>query len=531
MKKRYGFMVVLLALIFSLETGVSAKEGTTTSNYGTESKLNSNSKQSSISKNSSITNADDDVEYSLNQELSNKGDYLKYLSQLAYSQEKYELNTVILQTYYDLLSTNYNLHEANATSEQLESLLNEYIKNIEYFKSQVGKLTEAGKLSSSKTSNSNSFSLQSSFPTGKSIQLSTTHIIEYATDTLWYFTPPKNGVYQLTVSQIDLELEDMDYVVLIFADNVPNYQHTITGDITNNWSKLTKTITVNLSGGRTYPISVFSSLGNANFVITSLPIVDLNSPLDLSIPENQYAILRFSPIQTGEYKFFTSPYGGFESCSSNGALIEMFEEDSLENLISTGEETYDECIYSELSVYLEQGNTYFIKLAPDHVLNHDLQTRFQVVSNVDSSLLMKVPTDINKTNTTKWGLEFLTPATQNYLVTTDFYQGIPVAGELPPYTVVEVYNERMNQLLAWGTGATNVSLQGGLIYYVRINGYTTNMKVRVGIDSSTTQIPSKSIYKYDSKGRLLSIQLSNGQVIEFYYDLNGNLLSKKVFNP
>ncbi|WP_240421799.1 fibronectin type III domain-containing protein [Paenibacillus periandrae] len=406
------------------------------------------------------------------------GNRLLYLSEKAYKQNNMELFKTLTTSYYDLLQKNVSLHKANSSNGVSNTTIkesvygvvhtssekNEYDQLIQEYETVIGQYDHKPQRRMSITAQSITY---------PAIGLDTPFLQDNNVGTNFEFTPPSTGVYQFILEPIDKE-SSMD----ITCDMV-----TPQGDwVYHDYSYIhNKTIvTVSLEGGITYPIEIMTNMSDPRSLVTvsKKPIIDLNLPIDVSLPEGQFTVFKFTPTQSFDYTFKTIGYGGFSPYGSD-SLIGLYTDANLSNLITASE--------MELSYFLNTGVTYYIKLAP---LNMDeiVHTRIQIVSNSNNVLLVDAPTDVDKQGTDTWILNFIPPTTGNYNIATDYFGGIET-DRTPPYTVVSVYDETLFQLFGWGYGSVNdLHLDGGRSYYVKIKVYTPQVKVRVAVTLKDTAV-------------------------------------------
>ncbi|WP_432776279.1 hypothetical protein AAFJ72_04945 [Brevibacillus gelatini] len=124
-------------------------------------------------------------------------------------------------------------------------------------------------------------------------------------------------------------------------------------------------ITFQVEPHKTYYFSVFSM--DRHYSETSeytlalsevTTVLGLNQPVDISLPAGEIPTYRFTAPITGNYRIYTSPYGGF------GPLFDTFlilsRDEQLKQIVDFNDEATPGSLFSEINVPLEAGVTYFV---------------------------------------------------------------------------------------------------------------------------------------------------------------------------
>ncbi|KZE40397.1 hypothetical protein AV540_25780 [Brevibacillus parabrevis] len=124
-------------------------------------------------------------------------------------------------------------------------------------------------------------------------------------------------------------------------------------------------ITFQIEPNKTYYFSVFSM--DRHFSETSeytlllsdvKAVLALNQPVDISLPAGEVPAYRFTAPVTGNYRLYTSPYGGFGPLFDTVLLVSRDEK--LQQVVRINDEATPGALFSEIHTQLEAGVTYFV---------------------------------------------------------------------------------------------------------------------------------------------------------------------------
>ncbi|EST55722.1 hypothetical protein T458_07735 [Brevibacillus panacihumi W25] len=118
-----------------------------------------------------------------------------------------------------------------------------------------------------------------------------------------------------------------------------------------------------------------------------VPILDVASPIDISLPAGEIPAYRFTAPVSGNYRFFTSPYGGFGA--PNDTMIVLYADEQMQELIDANDDAEEGSLFSEVNVVLTKGVTYFVYVSP-YKQDHDLHARLTAVLDAKANLTSPV---------------------------------------------------------------------------------------------------------------------------------------------
>ena len=176
------------------------------------------------------------------------------------------------------------------------------------------------------------------------------------------FTPTSGGIYDMFTGPYGGTGWANDTYLELYSDAGLTNRLAYDDDSAGN---LFSKIQTRLSPGLTYYIKLTSYNTNdfifSNFTITNgiqNVTVNLNQSVDLQVAQNEYAICKFTPSVTGEYKLYTSPNAS--TTSSNDTYLELYTNQALTNMIAYDDDSGDGW-YSIIQYKLNAGTTYYIK--------------------------------------------------------------------------------------------------------------------------------------------------------------------------
>lgn len=126
-----------------------------------------------------------------------------------------------------------------------------------------------------------------------------------------------------------------------------------------------ETVSFQVKPNTTYYISVYSlkqhfsttesyalRLGQVETSLTA------GASIDISLPVGEVPAYRFTAPETGTYRFYTGPYGGFGAL--NDTILYLFADEEMTSLLGYNDEATDGSLFSEIKLPLTQGVTYFV---------------------------------------------------------------------------------------------------------------------------------------------------------------------------
>lgn len=243
---------------------------------------------------------------------------------------------------------------------------------------------------------------------------------------VYKFTPSATGVYNIFTGPYAGTGTSNDTYLELYSDSGLN--NIITSNDDSGGTTFSK-ISMTLTAGTTYYIKLrhYSSSGAlyTRFIINmEIPTINLNSPVDVSLPAGAYNVYKFTPQSTGEYKIFTGPYGG--TGSSNDTYLELYSDQTLTNKITYNDDGAGNS-FSLITKALTGGTTYYIKLR-HYSSSTGVHARLMIVKETDkhgNSFSSAAP--INIESNVDAGIDnagdvdyfsFTAPRTGSYIITT-----------------------------------------------------------------------------------------------------------------
>ncbi|MDR5000188.1 RHS repeat protein [Brevibacillus parabrevis] len=124
-------------------------------------------------------------------------------------------------------------------------------------------------------------------------------------------------------------------------------------------------ITFQIEPNKTYYFSVFSmdrhfsETAEYTLLLSDVKaVLALNQPVDISLPAGEVPAYRFTAPVTGNYRLYTSPYGGFGPLFDTVLLVSRDEK--LQQVVRINDEATPGALFSEINTPLEAGVTYFV---------------------------------------------------------------------------------------------------------------------------------------------------------------------------
>lgn len=251
-------------------------------------------------------------------------------------------------------------------------------------------------------------------------------------------------------------------------------------------SGITENVNASLSSYSYYYVKVFGYGGayhdSAAYYLTigslaapapSYETIYLNSSIDVSLPNPQYKVYRFTPSTSGTYKIFTGPYGGYGS--NNDTILEMYYDAGLTSTVPGG--TNDDSNgtnFSTVELSLSGGTSYYIKLKPFGSWSLNARITINKVTTIQT-LYTNSSVDVS-VGSGEYQLYRFTPSSSGYYkFVTGPYGGSGSSSD----TYLHLYTDQnmTNQLAYDDDSAGNTfslmryQMNVGQTYYVKFRGY------------------------------------------------------------
>ncbi|MGG1662337.1 hypothetical protein [Brevibacillus sp. NRS-1366] len=126
-----------------------------------------------------------------------------------------------------------------------------------------------------------------------------------------------------------------------------------------------ETVSFQVKPNTTYYITVYSMKQHFSTTETYAlrfgkvaTVLTVAAPIDISLPAGEVPAYRFTAPETGTYRFYTGPYGGFGAL--NDTILYLFENEEMTKLLGYNDEATDGSLFSEIKIPMTQGVTYFV---------------------------------------------------------------------------------------------------------------------------------------------------------------------------
>ncbi|OPH47272.1 hypothetical protein BC351_12295 [Paenibacillus ferrarius] len=214
----------------------------------------------------------------------------------------------------------------------------------------------------------------------------------------------------------------------------------------------------------------------------------LNKPV--GIFDEDFVVLSFTAIKTGEYKFYTGRFAG------NGVvcdtMLQLYSDPATTNMIAQNDNA-NGTVFSEIRIVLEQGRTYYLKVSGDNLVADVRVEMPQITINLNTSLdIDQLPSD----NT----IYSFTPSTYGtFKISTDFYGGSSSSGVND--TAIYVYSDdKKTNELAFNDddnsrkfSSATLNMIAGKTYYIRVAEFTGGkVHARLTVSQIETNLVSLS---------------------------------------
>jgi YD repeat-containing protein len=121
-----------------------------------------------------------------------------------------------------------------------------------------------------------------------------------------------------------------------------------------------------LAGGKTYYIKMVGyNNGSVHARITvnqgtrNLVDIQINNPIDVTLPYYEFGYYRFIPTSSGNHRFYTGPYGG--SGQQSDTVLYLYSDDHFIDQLTYNDDAHS-TPFSEIKWELQAGTPYYIKL-------------------------------------------------------------------------------------------------------------------------------------------------------------------------
>lgn len=87
-------------------------------------------------------------------------------------------------------------------------------------------------------------------------------------------------------------------------------------------------------------------------------VLNLTTPIDISLPMGEVPAYRFTAPVTGTYRFYTEPYGGFGAPIDT--MLVIYSDEQMGSLVGFNDDVAQDNLLSEMKIPMTQGQTYFV---------------------------------------------------------------------------------------------------------------------------------------------------------------------------
>jgi subtilisin family serine protease len=216
-----------------------------------------------------------------------------------------------------------------------------------------------------------------------------------------------------------------------------------------------------------------------------LPVLGLNAPVDVILPGGSYQVYQFTPASSGDYRFFTGPYGGYGT--SNDTYLELYRDANLTSLITQNDD-WNGTRFSEVRSNLVGGVTYYLKLR--HYSTGEVQARLAAAVYVPPTVIStNAPFDVIIGQNESRIFKFTPSVSGQYKIYTTYYAGNSANGVYD--TLLYAYqNENLTTQIGYNDDANGMlfselklSLSAGVSYYFKLQGWSgKNIRARLAIE-------------------------------------------------
>lgn len=313
---------------------------------------------------------------------------------------------------------------------------------------------------------------------------------------LYRFTPSKTGLYKIFTGPYGGTGASNDTVLELYTD--ANATNLIASNDDANGTRFSE-LKQNLTAGVTYyvklrPYSSSIAVHARLTAVPDIPVLMLNSPVDIDLPAGGSRVYSFTPSSSGPYNIFTGYYGGTSSSGSSDTVLYVYADANLTNQIAYNDDS-NGTTFSQVTPTLTGGTTYYIKIAGYNNGSVHARLTAQPYTPPLPVLSLNSPVDVDLPAGASRVYTFTPPSTGQYSIFTGYYGGTSSSGSSDTLLYVYADANLTNQIAynddANGTtfSQVNPSLTGGVTYYVKIAGYN-NGSVRARLTATANNQPS-----------------------------------------
>lgn len=238
-----------------------------------------------------------------------------------------------------------------------------------------------------------------------------------------------------------------------------------------------------LSPSTTYTLGVAATTANgtSSFVTISpttqpsgMQVLQVDNPVDISLPGGAYQVFKFTPTSSGTYKLFTGPYGGIGS--SNDTVLEVYSDASLSNRIGYNDDSNGN-LFSEIKISFNAGITYYIKLRHYNTTSGSVHSRITVTQDISPATNIMLDNSIEvSVGQNEFKVFKFTPSRGGkYKIFTSFLN-------INSDSYIHLYDDpNLTNQIAFNDDANGtyysemqVELNAGKEYYIKFRGFNNN---------------------------------------------------------
>lgn len=177
--------------------------------------------------------------------------------------------------------------------------------------------------------------------------------------------------------------KDYDLLVTDGASNVIGYG--MSGDAGEE-----EIVSFQVQPNTTYHIAVFSFYDYSptesyHLSLSKIAaVLNLTTPIDISLPVGEVPAYRFTAPITGTYRFYTEPYGGFGAPFDTFIII--YSDEQMTSLVGFNDDANKDTLLSEMKVSMTQGQTYSIYVSSNEQEELGVHTRLSVALDPNATV-------------------------------------------------------------------------------------------------------------------------------------------------
>ncbi|CAM3994187.1 S8 family serine peptidase [Paenibacillus alkaliterrae] len=182
---------------------------------------------------------------------------------------------------------------------------------------------------------------------------------------IFKFTPSSSGYYKIytTYYNGNSSSGSNDTVLHVYSDVNLSTQIAYNDDSNGT---LFSQVKMNMTAGKSFYIKLRGyGNGSVHARINVVPepqsfqSIDLNTPIDVNVGQNQYMAYSFTPTITGSYRIYTGPYGG--TGGSSDTILYLYGDTNMTSSLIYNDDS-NGTVFSEINYTLSAGTTYYIRL-------------------------------------------------------------------------------------------------------------------------------------------------------------------------